>query len=197
MRSGSSRAGQDRSRGQRHLVPAPAALIQRPALMAPVPGMLASGANEPVRPTPTKQRLRALLLGPVLVQKLHETVALLKLHPITRHGRLPIFQLLGTIRVRLAHWMSLVRNQEHDYVPSSGWAAGFLGARAPRMSRSCDRAVSGCMARERPDAAPPPPLRMAVAGQRAIPATWPDPEPVGCSARARSGGGSLREMPRS
>ena len=109
------RAGQDRARGQRHLVPAPAALIQRPALMAPVPGMLASGANEPVRPTPTKQRLRALLLGPVLVQKLHETVALLKLHPITRHGRLPIFQLLGTIRVRLAHWMSLVRNQDEIY----------------------------------------------------------------------------------
>ena len=51
------RVGQDRARGQRVLVPAPAALIQRPALMAPVPGVLASGANEPVRPTPTKQRL--------------------------------------------------------------------------------------------------------------------------------------------
>ena len=109
------RAGQDRARGQRNLVPAAPALIQRPALMAPVPGMLASGANEPVRPTPTKQRLRALLLGPLFVHELHEAVALLKLNPIARHRRLPIFQLLGTIRVRLAHWMSLVRNQERLY----------------------------------------------------------------------------------
>ena len=78
-------------------------------------GMLASGANEPVRPTPTKQRLRALLLGPLFVHELHEAVALLKLNPIARHRRLPIFQLLGTIRVRLAHWMSLVRNQVDFY----------------------------------------------------------------------------------
>ena len=61
--------------------------------MAPVPGVLASGANEPVRPTPTKQRLRALVLGPVLIHELRQAVALLKLNPIACHGRLPIFQL--------------------------------------------------------------------------------------------------------
>ena len=57
------------------LAPAAAALIQRPALMAPVPGMLTSGANEPVRPTPTKHRLGALLLRPVLVHELRQAVA--------------------------------------------------------------------------------------------------------------------------
>ena len=97
------RVGQDRARGQRVLVPAPAALIQRPALMAPVPGVLASGANEPVRPTPTKQRLCALLLAPVLVHELRQAVALLKLNPIACHRRLPIFKLLGTIR---ADWLT-------------------------------------------------------------------------------------------
>ena len=132
------RARENRARGQRNLVPAATALIQRPALMAPVPGMLASGANEPVRPTPTKQRLGALLLTPVLVHELHQTVALLKLNPIPCHVRLPIFQPLGTIRTAVAHWMSLVRNQEQGYVRSpcrrshllSSGSATFLLARS-------------------------------------------------------------------
>ena len=122
-------ARQNRARGQRHLVPAATALIQRPTLVAPVPGMLASRAHEPVRPTPTKQRLGALLLAPVLVQELHQTVALLKLNPIARHHRLPIFQLLATIRGRLAHKVSFVRNQviswRNDSLPIScaNWSA--------------------------------------------------------------------------
>ena len=104
-------AREHRPCGQRNLVPAPAALIQRTASMAPVPGMLASRTNESVGPTPTKQRLGALLLAPVLVHELNEAVALLKLNPIACHPRLPIFQLLGTIRGQLARWMSLVGNQ--------------------------------------------------------------------------------------
>ena len=52
------RARQDRARGQRNLVSAPAALEQRAALMASMTGMLASRAHEPVGPTPTKQRPR-------------------------------------------------------------------------------------------------------------------------------------------
>ena len=99
---GQLRARKDRARGQRDLVPAAAALIQRPPLVAPVSGMLASGAHEPVRPTPTKHRLGALLLGPILVHELHKTVALLKLNPIACHRPLPIFQLLETIWDRLA-----------------------------------------------------------------------------------------------
>ena len=82
------------------------------ALMATVPGMLASWAHEPVRPPPPKQRLGALLLAHVFVDELHQTVALLKLNPIACHRRLPTFQLLATIGDRLAHWMSLVRNQD-------------------------------------------------------------------------------------
>ena len=84
-------------------LPAAAALVQGATLNATVPGLRASWANEPVRPAPTKQRLPALLLGPVLVHELRQTVALLKLNPIPCHVRLPIFQLLGTIRTALAH----------------------------------------------------------------------------------------------
>ena len=112
------RAVQDRARGQRHLVPTTATLIQGTALKAPVPGMLAPGAHEPVRPAPTKHRRNARLLGAILVHELRQAVAFLKLNPIPCHVRLPIFQLLGTIRARLAHWMSFVRNQETRSVPS-------------------------------------------------------------------------------
>ena len=112
MRSASFVPVQDRARGQRHLVPATATLIQGTALKAPVPGMLALGAHEPVRPAPTKQRRNAPLLGAILVHELRQAVAFLKLNPIPCHVRLPIFQLLGTIRAGLDHWMSLVRNQE-------------------------------------------------------------------------------------
>ena len=97
------RAGQNRARSQRDLVPATAALVQGATLNATMPGLRASWANEPIRPAPTKQLLPALPLGPVLVHELRQTVALLKLNPIPRHGRLPIFQLLGTIRTAVAH----------------------------------------------------------------------------------------------
>ena len=97
------RAGQNRPRSQRNLVPAAAALIQGTALNATVHGLRASWANESVRPAPTKQRLPALLLGPLLVHELRQTIALLKLNPIPCHVRLPIFQLLGTIRTAVAH----------------------------------------------------------------------------------------------
>ena len=97
------RAGQNRPRGQRDLVPAAAALVHGTALNATVPGLRAAWANEPVQPAPTKQRLPALLLGPVLVHELRQTVARLELNPIPCHVRLPIFQLLGTIRTAVAH----------------------------------------------------------------------------------------------
>ena len=108
-------------------MPAAATLIQRTALNETVPGVLASWTNEPVRPAPAKQRLPALVLRSVLVHELHEAVALLKLNPIPCHVRLPIFQLLATIRTALAHWLSLVRNQDPVWRhPISGDAARDL-----------------------------------------------------------------------
>ena len=122
------RTRQDRACGQRDLIPAPVTLVQGTALHAPVPGMFASGANEPVRPTPTKQRIHALLLGTVLLHELRQAIAFLKLNPIPGHGWLPIFQPLATIRTALAHWMSFVRNQDRFWL--------LLGGERGRRRRS-------------------------------------------------------------
>ena len=100
---------------------------QRASLMTPVPGMPASGANEPVRPTPTQQRLGTLCLRPILLQEVCQAPALLKRHLISRHGRFPIFQLAGTIRGRRTHWMSLVRYQEVSCLPVFKRAIGRRG----------------------------------------------------------------------
>ena len=97
------RARENRARGHRDLVSTAAALVQGTALNAAVTGVRASWTNEPVRSAPTNQRLHALVLGPVLVHELRQTVAPLKLNQFPCHLRLPIFQILETIRTALAH----------------------------------------------------------------------------------------------
>lgn len=83
LRAGEQRSGRDRG------LPAAAVALIQPAsehAMATVPTL---GADETLRPAPGEQRLLALRLGSVLLQKFAQTHALLKLHLVPRHRLSP------------------------------------------------------------------------------------------------------------